>query len=245
MSLPTWLMAGSQVGPPLTPGPSSPCSATTVRTSEPQATQPPAETRWWTVVLGLSVLGGERTGVLIVIEAGTFTVPTLFDFPGGDVAVGVVEIELGGDLASRIEWLEWSTAEPEWNSGLDGKGWPMPPCPDSVLGIECDFGPPGRYFRWQPVPHPSDPERGRDAAGALAETVVGGGARREDDLRRCRGWSSPRRFAESLRWRVRIRPHMVRCDAPPSLELNVRCCRAVGVGGARLVASAVRCSRGR
>jgi hypothetical protein len=58
------------------------------------------------------VLDAERTGDLTVTEAGTFTFPMQYDWPPlaalGEIAtrVGVVEIELDGDLASRIEWLE-------------------------------------------------------------------------------------------------------------------------------------------
>jgi hypothetical protein len=56
------------------------------------------------------VLDAERTGDLTATEAGTFTFPMQFDWPPAPEViatwVGVVEIELDGDLASRIEWLE-------------------------------------------------------------------------------------------------------------------------------------------
>ena len=63
------------------------------------------------------VLDAERTGDLTATEDGTFTFPMHYDRPAapGEIAawVGVVEIELDGDLASRIEFLEQSATEPE------------------------------------------------------------------------------------------------------------------------------------
>ena len=49
---------------------------------------------------------GERLGEGVPTESGTFVFPMRFE-AHDDMLVGELEIELAGDLASRIEWLSW------------------------------------------------------------------------------------------------------------------------------------------
>lgn len=48
----------------------------------------------------------ERLGDGASTESGSFVFPMRFD-QGDDKFVGEFEVELAGDLASRIEWLSW------------------------------------------------------------------------------------------------------------------------------------------
>jgi len=47
-----------------------------------------------------------RTGDLVATEDGTFVFPAQFAFNGATWA-GEVEVEMDGDLISRLEWLHW------------------------------------------------------------------------------------------------------------------------------------------
>jgi hypothetical protein len=53
-----------------------------------------------------NVTFGERLGDGVPAESGSFVFPMRFESEG-DMFVGEFEVELAGDLASRIEWLSW------------------------------------------------------------------------------------------------------------------------------------------
>lgn len=48
-----------------------------------------------------------RTGEGMVTESGTFVFPVSFDWAGGS-DTGEIEVELDGDLVSRLVWLHWT-----------------------------------------------------------------------------------------------------------------------------------------
>lgn len=48
----------------------------------------------------------ERLGDGVLTETGSFVFPMRFEF-GGYMHVGEFEVEVSGDLASRIAWLSW------------------------------------------------------------------------------------------------------------------------------------------
>jgi hypothetical protein len=53
-----------------------------------------------------SVTFGERLGDGAPTESGSFVFPMRFE-QEGDMYVGEFDVEVAGDLASRIEWLSW------------------------------------------------------------------------------------------------------------------------------------------
>ena len=57
-----------------------------------------------------SAFNVRRTGSGIATEEGTFVFPVSFDWSGGTDA-GEVEVELDGDLVSRLVWLHWKAVD--------------------------------------------------------------------------------------------------------------------------------------
>ena len=53
-----------------------------------------------------------RTGEGTITESGTFIFPVSFDWASGTDS-GEIEVELDGDLVSRLEWLNWTVRTDE------------------------------------------------------------------------------------------------------------------------------------
>lgn len=60
---------------------------------------------------GPGLTGALRTGDLVATDDGTFIYPSEFDYIGTGTWAGEVEVQLEGNLISRIEWLYWDLKE--------------------------------------------------------------------------------------------------------------------------------------